>query len=79
LVVWNKLHNFVAKLKIMNHNPHNLSIGEWVILDKKEPPVKIFRMTEGKMFSEVGNHESPIDTWEVMTCRLSPKNNTITQ
>lgn len=56
----------------MNHNSYNLSIGDWVMLDGTMPLVKIFGMTELKMFSTIGNHESPIDTWEVMTNRLKP-------
>jgi hypothetical protein len=58
----------------LNHNPHNLQIGDWVTLDDhKKHPVKIFGMTKNKMFSEVGNHENPMDTWNVMTRRLKPK------
>lgn len=62
----------------MNHNPNNVTVGEWVILDDNEELlVKIFSMTELKLFSEVGSHSSPIDTWEVMTDRLKPKKDKI--
>jgi len=56
----------------MNHNSYNLSIGDWVLLDDRLPLVKIFGMTDLKIYSTVGNHESPIDTWQVMTSRLKP-------
>jgi len=55
----------------VNHNPNNVQIGEYCILDNNtQYPVKIFSMTENKIFSEVGNHAEPIDTWTVMTRRL---------
>ena len=58
----------------MNHNPNNIEIGKWVILDdNEEHPVKVFNMTPLKLFSEVGSHSSPINTWQVMTYRLKPK------
>lgn len=62
-----------------NHNPHNIQIGDWVILDNnKEHPVRVFSMTETKLFSEVGNHSSPIDTWSTMTNRLKPLDKEVT-
>lgn len=60
----------------MKHNPNNVKIGEWVILDDNEESlVRIFSMTELQLFSEVGAHSSPIDTWQVMTDRLKRKKN----
>jgi len=56
----------------MNHNPNNVEIGQWVVLDDNEDAiVLIFSMTPNKMFSEVGNLET--DTWSVMTDRLKPQ------
>ena len=61
------------KQSSVNHNPNNIQIGDYCILDNhKEYPVRVFSMTENKLFSEVGNHASPIDTWNVMTRRLQP-------
>ena len=56
----------------VNHNPNNVQIGDYCILDNNTHPVKVFSMTEQKLFSEVGNHANPIDTWSVMTRRLKP-------
>lgn len=55
----------------MNHNPHNLSVGDEVILDERVL-VKIFNFTPNQMYATIGNHESEIDTWMVMTNRLEP-------
>jgi hypothetical protein len=56
----------------MNHNPNNVEIGQWVVLDDNEDAiVLIFSMTPNKMFSEVGNLKT--DTWSVMTDRLKPQ------
>jgi hypothetical protein len=64
---------------MINHNPHNIQIGDWVILDNnKENPVRVFSMTTNKLFSEVGNHSSPIDTWNTMTNRLKPLHTEVT-
>ena len=61
------------KQSSVNNNPNNVQIGDYCILDNhKEHPVKVFSMTENKLFSEVGDHASPIDTWNVMTRRLKP-------
>ena len=59
----------------MNHNPHNLKEMQTVILDKGfayQSEVIILSMTEKAIFSKVmGLNDSPADSWEVMTSRLS--------
>ncbi len=68
------LAKIYVKQRMINHNPNNIQVGEWSILDGNEDhPVMVFSMTTMKMFSRVGNHYTPIDTWEVMTYRLKPK------
>lgn len=62
----------------MNHNPHNLKEMQTVILDKgwiTASEVIIIFMTEKALYSRVmGLNDSPSDSWEVMTSRLSPLN-----
>lgn len=56
---------------MINHNPNNVKVGEWAILDDNTKyPLLIFSMTPNKMFSQVGNLESV--PWNVMTDRLKP-------
>lgn len=58
---------------MINHNPNNVQVGEWAILDDNEENlVRVFNITPLKMFSEVGSDSSRINTWEVMTYRLKP-------
>lgn len=63
----------------MDHNKHNLQIGETVMLDNDKAnrsEVVIVRMTPNKMFSTVRpaalKEVFPSDCWDVMTNRLSP-------
>lgn len=57
----------------MNHNPYNIKIGDWVVLDNHEDnPVKVYGFTPTFLFAEVGNNDGI--TWGVMTNRLKPKN-----
>jgi len=56
----------------MNHNPNKVGVGQWVQLDNSEYPVKVFELTPQQMFARVGNYPTDIDTWEVMTYRLTP-------
>ncbi len=53
----------------MNHNKHNLQIGDDAILDERST-IKIHAFTPNYMFATVSSNE--VDTWEVMTLRLSP-------
>jgi hypothetical protein len=62
----------------MNHNPHNLQIGQTVQLDAEHynsSQVIIKSFTPNYIFAEVFSHnDSPEDSWETMTDRLTPIN-----
>ena len=67
----NKMSN--NKQSKVNQNPNNVKVGDYCILDdRKDSRVKVFYITERKLFSTVGNHSTEIDTWDVMTRRLKP-------
>ena len=53
----------------MNHNKHNLQIGDNAILDSRHT-IRIHGFTPNQMFATVSSND--VDTWEVMTLRLRP-------
>lgn len=60
----------------MNHNPNNVEKGQIVILDKEfgnSTEVFIQDFTPLKMYATVCCPENLYNTWQVMTCRLTPK------
>jgi predicted acyltransferase (DUF342 family) len=61
--------------KEMNHNPHNLKVGDTVIIDDgyvNGGEVTIKGFTETEMFALVECEDS---VWQTMTNRLTPKLN----
>ena len=59
----------------MNHNKHNLMVGQIVWLDKKynnKSEVGIFAFTPNEMYATVYAKNETGDMWQVMTNRLSP-------
>lgn len=52
-----------------NHNPHNLKVGQIVILDRRHE-VTIVSFTPLYMFAKV---KDKTGKWNTMTLRLSPK------
>lgn len=61
----------------MNHNKHNLKVGDVVILDKgarTESEVEIQRFTPNQVYAMITPIQAQDSTiqWEVMTNRLSP-------
>lgn len=62
----------------MNHNPYNLQIGQTVILDagfSNGGEVVIDDFTSLQMYATVHEESDPQSKWEVMTYRLTPKEN----
>lgn len=56
----------------LNHNKHNLQVGDVVLADKRNI-VKIISFTPNKMFAMVHPNEgSMAQAWELMTARLTP-------
>jgi hypothetical protein len=59
----------------MNHNKHNLMVGQIVWLDLKynnKSEVKIFAFTPNEMYTTVHAKNETGDMWQVMTNRLTP-------
>jgi hypothetical protein len=62
----------------MNHNKHNLKIGQEVWLDSKyrnKSKVIIHSFTPNQMFAFVLTDKTLGDMWQVMTNRLTPIDN----
>ena len=61
----------------MNHNKHNLMVGQVVILDanyQNKAEVGIHAFTPNEMYATVyAKNEIGGDMWQVMTNRLTPK------
>lgn len=56
----------------LNHNKHNLQVGDVVLADNRNV-VKIISFTPNKMFAMVYPNEGSITlAWELMTARLTP-------
>lgn len=59
----------------MNHNKHNLIVGQIVWLDEKyanKSRVIIHAFTPNEMYATVHQNSSPEYKWQVMTNRLTP-------
>lgn len=59
----------------MNHNKHNLQVGQIVWLDEdlqNKSEVVIFEFTPKEMFATVYSKNETGDMWQVMTLRLTP-------
>jgi len=57
----------------MNHNPHNLKVGDTVCLDYRDNVVKIIFLTPNALFAQVTRLDTPAgNSWPVMTNRLKP-------
>ena len=69
-------HKIMSDREPMNHNKHNLKVGDIVIADKNYRggyEVKIISFTPIQMFALVGAPDGSGHPWEIMTNRLSPK------
>ena len=58
-----------------NHNKHGFKSGDKAILDAEyvnSSEVFIHSITPYGMFSTVSSDGNEKDTWQVMTCRLTP-------
>ena len=63
---------------MFNHNIFNLQAGDTVILDVdfvNHSEVKIVKFTPQQMYATVHSIDDESVTWEVMTYRLTPKEN----
>lgn len=59
----------------MNHNKHNLMVGQIVWLDdnyQNKSEVGIFAFTPNEMYATVYAKNETSDMWQVMTNRLTP-------
>jgi hypothetical protein len=59
----------------MDHNKHNLKVGETVTVDADRrggSTVVISALSPHHMFARVHPPDHPNDSWEVMTYRLTP-------